>query len=220
MDEFRARRRFIDHPKAERFDSVTVDTVERWKESELSGDEWRFSYVATFWLHGKPVAKVRGASVQDALLQAAAAFGRVKPDDGISLNDIRQDACCQPGCPNPWVVLMHPTKAGCGPDAKEWWPGQVRGFCDRHRHRHPRPAPRRVASGCRNRRSVDRQRVRSHPCRPQPVVAAPVEGQQRALPLGRRHARRADRAGHPMSGIVIRDLAMAEAVPERSTVST
>ena len=32
--------RFLPHPDAERFDAVTIDTVERWKESELSGDEW------------------------------------------------------------------------------------------------------------------------------------------------------------------------------------
>ena len=35
----------IDHPKAQRFDRVEARVVERWKESELSGDEWRFSFV-------------------------------------------------------------------------------------------------------------------------------------------------------------------------------
>lgn len=58
---------FIPHPDAERFDAVTVETVERWKESELSGDEWRFSYVATFWSHGQAITRVGGGSVEEAL---------------------------------------------------------------------------------------------------------------------------------------------------------
>ena len=51
----------IDHPKAQRFDRVEARVVERWKESELSGDEWRHrpwrDIMITdddryLWLHG------------------------------------------------------------------------------------------------------------------------------------------------------------------------
>lgn len=35
------------HRDCERYDRIEINCVERWKESELSGDEWRFSYVAS-----------------------------------------------------------------------------------------------------------------------------------------------------------------------------
>ena len=58
-DETNMQWNFIPLNKAERFDRVDVRTVERWKESELSGDEWRYSYVATLYQHGYAAAEVR-----------------------------------------------------------------------------------------------------------------------------------------------------------------
>lgn len=134
------KRRFIPHPKAERFDEVSVSTVERWKESELSGDEWRFSYVATFWRHGQPVAEIGGRSVADALLQAAARFNSVEVDGpcmGPYMGDLSR-VCCQPGCGAPWNVLLHPVNRydKFGHEmSRPYGPEDVRGFCAAHAHR-------------------------------------------------------------------------------------
>jgi len=131
------RWRFLPHPDAERFDSVTVETVPRWKESELSGDEWRFSYVITFWRHGKAAAKCSAASVQEALTVAAYQWGRVKVEGEPFMGDLTE-VCCQPNCTNPWVVLLHPVKR-YGKSGQEkvrpYGDDEVRGFCERHRHR-------------------------------------------------------------------------------------
>lgn len=48
------RKRFLSkkHEDDERYDEVQVKCNERWKESGLSGDEWWFSYTATFFRKG------------------------------------------------------------------------------------------------------------------------------------------------------------------------
>ena len=138
LADFRSRRHFIPHPDAERFDTVTVDTVERWKESELSGDEWRFSYVARFWRHGICAASGGGSSIEDALVQAAANYSRTKTTDDGGYYGNLAEVCCQPGCPKPWTVLMHPVRrySSRGEElTRPYGEGDVRGFCERHRHR-------------------------------------------------------------------------------------
>lgn len=128
----------IPHPDAERFDGVRVETVERWKESELSGDEWRFSYVATFYRHGVKSAAVSGASIADVLLRAAALYRGVETEDEGGFYGNLAELCCQPGCPNPWTALMHPVKAysrSGGELVRPYPEHHVRGFCEHHRHR-------------------------------------------------------------------------------------
>ena len=136
MSDWKNERRFLAHPDAERFDTVTFETIERWKESELSGDEWRFSHVAKFYSHGRLVAEMNHGSIQRLLLKAAAEWSSIPIPDG--LRGFTDDLCCQPGCPEPWTVLMHPKKAYDSAGrrlANDYFPGQVRAFCERHRTR-------------------------------------------------------------------------------------
>lgn len=58
----------IDHPDDERFDEIHISVVERWKESELSGDEWRFSYLAEIKRKGEIIIRIT-ASTLDWLLK-------------------------------------------------------------------------------------------------------------------------------------------------------
>lgn len=69
----------VDHPNAQRFDRVEARVVERWKESELSGDEWRFSFVVDLYSHGVLVESIGASSIQGALIQAAARFDHFGP---------------------------------------------------------------------------------------------------------------------------------------------
>jgi hypothetical protein len=134
------RRHFVPHEDAERFDAVTVETIERWKESELSGDEWRFSHVAKFWRKGQVVATINAVSIEAALLSAAHQFSRVKLDDDVPggfYGDL-EEMCAQPACDQPWTVLLHPVKRyakGGGELARPYSEGDVRGFCERHKRR-------------------------------------------------------------------------------------
>ncbi|HPT61493.1 MAG TPA: hypothetical protein PLN81_07870 [Bacillota bacterium] len=147
-DETNMQWNFIPLNKAERFDRVDVRTVERWKESELSGDEWRYSYVATLYQHGYAAAEVFGQSVKDVLLQAAATFELINTADDCDYYGYYGDlekVCCQPGCENQWVYLKHPVEAFdkdgfqlCRNYSDGTAPGSwldVRGFCEKHHRR-------------------------------------------------------------------------------------
>lgn len=129
----------IDHPKAQRFDRVEARVVERWKESELSGDEWRFSFVVDLYSHGILVHSIGASSIQSALIQAVAVFDQFGPGKIVEkLAKARAERCAQPGCENPWTVLMHPIRRHDrrGNElVRPYSDDEVRGFCDRHRHR-------------------------------------------------------------------------------------
>lgn len=129
---------FIPLNVGERFDSVDVRTVERWKESELSGDEWRYSYVAYFFSHGVLVAETRGRSIEDVLKVASVDYNRVtNGTDGGYYGDLA-NLCCQPGCKNVWVHLLHPLKRYTkqGQELMRLYSEKdVRGFCEKHKHR-------------------------------------------------------------------------------------
>ena len=78
----------VDHPNAQRFDRVEARVVERWKESELSGDEWRFSFVVDLYSHGVLVESIWASSIQSALIQAAVRFDHFGP--GEAAEKLRQ----------------------------------------------------------------------------------------------------------------------------------
>lgn len=129
----------VDHPNAQRFDRVEARVVERWKESELSGDEWRFSFVVDLYSHGVLVESIWASSIQSALIQAAVRFDHFGPGEAAEkLRQARAVKCAQPGCENPWTVLMHPIRRHDrrGNElVRPYSDDEVRGFCDRHRHR-------------------------------------------------------------------------------------
>jgi hypothetical protein len=53
-------------PDGQYYDEVRIVTVPRWKESELSGDEWRISARVDFMLKGVIVDSVRATTVDYA----------------------------------------------------------------------------------------------------------------------------------------------------------
>jgi hypothetical protein len=101
----KAHIQFVQHPDDPWYDTCIVDTVERWKESELSGDEYRFSYRVQFMRKGHVLLQRSYGS-----WKAALAF-----IPGLSYNDMPSGAddeyehsevidhrylyCFQPGCP-------------------------------------------------------------------------------------------------------------------------
>jgi hypothetical protein len=96
---------FVPHPDDSWYDTCVIDTIERWKESGLSGDEYRFSYRVSFIRKGQVLLEKSYGS-----WKAALAFV-----PGLSYNDYpagadsehedspviqeRYSFCFQPGCP-------------------------------------------------------------------------------------------------------------------------
>lgn len=127
-------KRFVQLNEGERFDTIEINTVERWKESELSGDEWRYSYIVSYYSHGELMSRSGGFSVKDALINASHVYDTLKTFDNKFTADITE-FCCQPGCPNPWTQLKHPIRRYTrqGEElARPYGEEDVRGFCEKH----------------------------------------------------------------------------------------
>ena len=132
----------VDHPEDERYDEINVRVVERWKESELSGDEWRFSYVAEFKRKGEILFKL-SASKMDWLLQGLQWRALTAGENGNFDSDAwnrTKNKCDQPGCAAVGTVfyrrLKRYTPQGDELAPSSYYDGnEYRQFCDRHKHR-------------------------------------------------------------------------------------
>ena len=137
--------------------SVTISRVPRWKESELSGDEWRYTNQATIavkdWTHGGlDTAVTYGRDFADLALKTAAAlnelvsYGNQKaaPYSVKELSELR--VCFQPGCVNTPTHIYriiqewtwHPNQGFRMERASRRGgeePTVVRAFCPEHSHR-------------------------------------------------------------------------------------
>lgn len=86
---------YDNHEDDEWFDNVTVQCVERWKESELSGDEWRFSYVVTFWRKGQPLLERGYSKLHWALDDVPSLAHGYAPGDNDRDKQFVDDGYCQ-----------------------------------------------------------------------------------------------------------------------------
>jgi hypothetical protein len=135
------RPQHVDHPDDERYDSITIETLERWKDSELSGDEWRFSYLVTAWRKGEQII-VSSWSRLDWALKALQHTIYIRPEGGDIFNreawDRTKTLCDQPGCSSTATIFYKRLK----PYTKQGeelvdhtWRNEYRQFCVRHKHR-------------------------------------------------------------------------------------
>lgn len=129
-----------DHPDDERFDNITVEIVPRWKESELSGDEYRFSYVIKAWRKGEVIVS-RSFSRLDWALKALNYVVFISDDDNHfdrEAWDRTKKLCAQPGCaelPTIFYKRLKPyTKSGEELVEHEFRK-EYRQFCDKHKVR-------------------------------------------------------------------------------------
>jgi len=130
------------HPDDERFDRIDIQLNERWKESELSGDEYRFSWSAHFIRKGE-VILVLSASTLDWLLKGLQWRALTSGEDGrfdSAAWDRTRDKCDQPGCAEiPTIFykrLKRFTKQGDELAPSSYLDGhEYRQFCDEHKTR-------------------------------------------------------------------------------------
>ena len=131
----------VDHPEDERFDEIHIRCVERWKESELSGDEWRFSYIAEVKRKGETIITV-GANRMSWLLEGLSWRITIAGED----NNFDHEAwkrttglCDQPGCKEPATIAYRRkaryTKFGDKLDDTHYKGNDFRTFCDNHKNR-------------------------------------------------------------------------------------
>lgn len=89
------------HHDFEVFDRITMEIVPRYKESGLSGDEWRQHVEVKFWFKGHEIAS-KGCRDMNA---AAMLLGSWLIDSGSPIADkvikLEEDLCDQPSCTEP-----------------------------------------------------------------------------------------------------------------------
>ena len=139
------RQLVVRHPEYQMCDEVRIRLVERWKESELSGDEWRFSYLVEFLHKGVALGtKTFGDRMEWALLGAGAAYLGIC-DNGVpnELFELEKHVCAQPGCQNEATHVYRVKALYDNRGNKEELPREydalgvehVIRFCGRHKHR-------------------------------------------------------------------------------------
>ena len=140
------RARFIRHNDDEWIDEVRIVTVPRWKESELSGDEWRFSSRIELYRKGHLLARSGSGKMRDAvsLLPSlllgwggGSHIGGAFEEEPERPSEWWEEFCANPGCPEQAVIeyrrAHHYCSEGHQHDA-EWRVEHIR-FCERHKRR-------------------------------------------------------------------------------------
>jgi len=133
----------VEHPDDDHyFDEISIRLAERWKESELSGDEWRFTAIAEVMRKGKVIVTLSASRLEwllDGLkwnLLIAGENGKLDMEALASTKDL----CDQPSCKEEPTVfyrrLRRYTKQGDLLAPSEYSDGkEYRQFCTKHKHR-------------------------------------------------------------------------------------
>lgn len=122
-------------PDAQAFDEVRIVTVPRFKESELSGDEWRISASVQFFRKGQMVHETGGRDIESCC-NFMGYFHAKAIDDGKALFCGEGEVCDQEGCCAP-ATVTYKKKFDYGRDGhkSETRHTSIRKFCERHKHR-------------------------------------------------------------------------------------
>lgn len=124
-------------PDAQAFDEVRIVTNPRFKESELSGDEWRISASIQFWRKGRLIHETIVARNVETALAHAAYHHSAACDDALGYFAGEGSICDQEGCAAPATVFLRLKKGfnRTGSERRLSIGGEYRAFCDRHKVR-------------------------------------------------------------------------------------
>lgn len=122
-------------PDAQAFDRVEITTVPRYKQSGLSGDEWRISASIKFYRKGALVHEIATRNIQTACHHLGYHHDAAI-DDGKAFFAGEGAACDQEGCAEPATVWYRKLANYCQ-DGHKTEPNNptYRQFCDRHKTR-------------------------------------------------------------------------------------
>lgn len=122
-------------PDAQAFDEVRVVTVPRYKESEMSGDEWRISAEMQLLRKGKIIAR-RYCGTVEVACAILPAFWLESIDDGNGYFAGDGVHCDQEGCSDTATVRYRKVKDYCrAGHMTEPLEPTYRHFCERHKRR-------------------------------------------------------------------------------------
>ncbi len=123
-------------PDAQGFDEIRIITVPRYKESELSGDEWRISASIQFWRKGEIVCVGGGAAnIEAAVTMLGGEYLRALDNaNGFYAGDGVH--CDQESCPE-LATVRYRMKAEYCRQGHRSIPSTptFRHFCERHKIR-------------------------------------------------------------------------------------
>lgn len=121
-------------PDAQAFDEIRIFTVPRFKESELSGDEWRISAQIDFMRKGDVICSTQVSRVEVAAGMVYAEMMRAQ-DNGHGYFAGNGYHCDQEGCKKESSVT-YKLKQGYDRHHKDdVYTGALRHFCDQHSNR-------------------------------------------------------------------------------------
>lgn len=119
-------------PDAQAFDKVTIETVPRWKDSELSGSEWRISASIKFYRKGELVHETGCLNVEYACYLVGAKHIEAC-DNAKGYFAGERDICDQEGCAEKATVKLKKKFDYCRDGHKSEKPSTAyRIFCERH----------------------------------------------------------------------------------------
>lgn len=134
-------------PDAQAFDEIRVTTIPRWKDSELSGSEWRISAKVEFLRNGIVKHEWFCGKVEAAATMMGFKFMEAM-DNGIGYYASEDDFCDQEGCKEKASVFLKKKADYCREGHKTEPPsrgnyaklgetpqGAIRQFCERHSRR-------------------------------------------------------------------------------------
>lgn len=123
-------------PDAQPFDKIVIDTVPRYKESGMSGDEWRISAEVKFYRKGVEVHGFGCRNVEEATVLLGARLLEAC-DDAKGFFAGEGHACDQEGCfaEASWRHTLKAKYDRSGNRSEIPEPGEYRLFCDRHKTR-------------------------------------------------------------------------------------
>lgn len=122
-------------PDAQAFDEVRITTVPRWKDSEMSGSEWRISAKIEFLRKGIVKHENYFGDVQTACGFAYAEMMRAQ-DDGKAYFAGEAEFCDQESCKEIGTVRKYLKKSWCrSGHAEELHQPTYRLFCEKHSRR-------------------------------------------------------------------------------------
>lgn len=122
-------------PDAQAFDRVVIETVPRYKQSGLSGDEWRISASIKFYRKGKLIYEDGCLNVETACYLVGAKH-MMLTDEGKGYFAGERNVCDQEGC-TATATWKHKKKFDwCRDGHKSEEPSNAyRLFCDEHETR-------------------------------------------------------------------------------------
>ena len=124
-------------PDAQAFDEIRIRTIPRFKDSELSGSEWRISAETQFMRNGEVVHETHARDVETAIRLLDYHFLEAC-DHGKGFFAGDGDICDQEGCAKVSTVTLEQISEGCGKCGTVRAPEYsrpYRKFCDMHKHR-------------------------------------------------------------------------------------